>query len=218
MAPFSFRSLLVTSIIWGAAGAFLGGLIGSVIDNWPQLRDCFRPRSPWLFRLQFLWENWVTKEWEMLAPLLGEEDKDTESLPALDTPTISCQVCHGLIYNTPHRYQTAGEWKMRRGVGYDIFIDDLSCPYPRTCDWVVSAIHGCISCQIVVDAVSTHSPELFKDYTPQSEDLGLGSTHIRAIANQAKPLGVSICKPWIPWQSDREEYLEVFTEVGIYIP
>ena len=195
-------------------GAVLGGLIGYAIDNWSELRDCYHLPSPWLLRLRILWENYVTREWEKLVPLLGEGNRDSEGSPAFDPSTIPCQVCHGLTYDTPHREQTPGDWKMRVGLGFDILIEDLSCPYPRTCDWVISAIQGCISCQIIVDAVSAYSPDLFKDYTPQSDDLGLGSTHIRAIANQAKPLGVCICKPWIPWQSEREEYLEIFTEVG----
>lgn len=204
----------VTTISGGAVGAVLGVLIGYAIDIWPQLRDCHDLPSSWLLRLRFQWEKCVTKEWDKLAPLL-EGDKDTEDSPACDTLTTQCQICHGLTYDTPHREQTPGDWKMRVGVGFDLFIEDLSCPYPRTCDWVTSALKGCISCQIIVDAVSAFSPDLFKDYTPQSADLGLGGTHIRAIANQAKPIGVFICKPWIPWQSEREKYLEVFTEIGI---
>lgn len=194
-------------------GAVIGGLFGHTIDNWPQVRNYYHSPSLWLLKLRFLWESCVTREWEKLVPLLGKQNRDIEASPAFDTPTTSCQVCHGLIYDTPHREQTPGVWKMRPGAGFDLLIEDLSCPYPRICDWVLSATQGCISCQIVVDAVSAYAPDLFNEYTAQSDDLGLGSVHIRAIANQAKPLGISICRPWIPWQSDREEYLEVFTDV-----
>jgi hypothetical protein len=211
----SLSSSVWFTAIGGAVGAVLGVLIGYAIDYWPQLRISYHVPPLWLLRLRFLWENCVAREWENLAPLLEAGNRDTEGSPASDAPISPCQVCHGLIYDTPHRETTPGTWTMRPGIGFDTFIKDLSCPYPRTCDWVFSASQGCNSCQIVVDAVSAYVPDLFRSYAPQSDDLGLGSTHIRAIANEAKPLGVVICKPWIPWQSEREEYLEVFTGVGI---
>jgi hypothetical protein len=200
------------TIVGGAVGAVLGGLIGSVIDNWTELRTSYRYSALWL---QFTWEYWVTREWASLAPLLVESNKDAQGTPAANPPTISCPVCHGLAYDTPHREQSPGEWKLRPGAGFDLLIDGSRCPYPRTSDWVTSATQGCVSCQIVVDAVSAYSPGIFSDYTLQSDDLGLGSTHIRAIANQGKPLSVAICKPSIPWQSEREEYLEVLTGLGM---
>jgi len=212
---FSLSRALLTSITWGAVGAVLGSLARYAVDNFSQLRECTALSYRWLVEFQFLWEHWVTKEWGNLVPLLEEKKNDAESPSVFAGPTISCQVCHGLSYDTPHREATPGKWEMHVGRGFDMFIEDLSCTYPRTCDWVGSAICGCTSCQIVINAVSAYSPEIFKNYTPESDDLDLGSTHIRAIANRIKPLGVVICRPWIPWQSEREEYLEVFTEVGI---
>ena len=206
----SISKFYLNAIIGGAVGAVLGGLVGYLFDNWPHIQE-YR----FLSRLQFLWEGWVTTEWDRLDSLLDEVIEDCVGLPALITPTISCQVCHGLIYDTPHREQATGDWQVRIGRGFDMRFEDSSCPYPRICDWVISAMHGCSSCQIVVDAMSVYSPEIFKGYMPQSDDLGLGSIHIRAMANQGKPLGIGICRPWIPWQSEREEYVEVFTEVGI---
>lgn len=123
MSPLS--SLWSNTIIGGAVGLLFGGFIGHVIDNWLEPRD---GSSQWRLKLQLLWENWVTNEWEKLTPLLGEANNETEAPPASDTPTNECQVCHGLVYDTPHREQTPGDWKMRVGVGFDILIEDLSCP------------------------------------------------------------------------------------------
>ena len=201
-----------------AACAVFGGMIGFAIENrlllW--VDDGFPSR--WLFRLRLLWEIMVTREWQHLTPLLednGESGGSGESPPT--DSTVSCLVCHDLIYDSPHRFQTPGTWKSRGTGWYDCFIDDMSCQYPQTRDWVAAAVGGCVSCQIVVDAVSSYSPELFKDYKPGSDHLGLPSTHIRAWASPGKPLAVSICRAWIPWQSEREEYLEVFTKVGMKI-
>jgi hypothetical protein len=209
------QSRLSFNLIRIATCGVLGGVLGFVIENFVLGNDGLASR--WFLTLQNLWESHVTREWRNLVPLVDDE-ADLESIPPTYSSTSSCSVCFGLIYDSPHRYSTPGTWKAR-GIGwYDNYVEDMSCSYPRTCDWVFSAKHGCTSCQIVVDAVSSFSPELFKDYKSELKDLGLASTHIRAWGNPSRPLGLSICRPWKPWYSEREEFLEVFTEVGMKFP
>lgn len=205
-------------ILTGAVtGALLGGAIGFAIDNQHIIRwKASDLLSRWVFRFRLIWENCITREWQALTPLLEDEIVPGDPLSLdVNSPAVSCQVCHNLIYDSPHRYATLGAWRMRGTGWYDYFVEDKSCPYPQTRDWVASAIQGCVPCQIVVDAVSAYSPQIFKDYTPELDAPGLLSTHIRAWGNPGKPLAVSICRPWNSWYSEREEYLEVFTKVGM---
>jgi hypothetical protein len=190
---------LKRTISWSLIGGVVGSLIGFAIDLWPRRQD--------------LWEQWVTGEWRGLEPLLAEREEE-EQRPDIEIPTELCRTCHGLNYNTPHRYEPLGEWKLRTGRGFDRFFKDSSTTYPRIDEWVHSAIQGCVSCQLVVDAVSVYSPQIFRDYDRQLEEPSPERLHIRAFPNPGKPLTVVICRPWITWHSDREEYLEVFTDIG----
>jgi len=204
-----------SAIIGGVTGSIIGYVIGYVIDNWHLRGEVSEILSRWICRIRSSRENRVTGEWQALTSLI-DDDRDLENSPPPGTgnPIVSCRICYDLMYDSPHLCPTPGVWKTRGTGWYDYFIEDLSCPYPQTRDWVASAMRGCVPCQIVVDAVSSYSPQIFKDCMPDLDGAGLLPTHIRAWTSPGKPLMVSVCRPWLAWQSEREEHLEVFTKVG----
>jgi hypothetical protein len=157
-----------------AAYGLIGGILGFTIENWHIHRDTDGLPFRWFFGLKVLWEHFVTREWQELTPIF-EDNGDTKNLPPANSPTVSCQVCQSLIYESPHHHTTPGTWQTRGTGWYDYFVEDLNCSYPRTGKWVASARQGCVSCQIVVDAVSSYSPKIFRDYKPELDDMGLSA-------------------------------------------
>jgi len=88
-------------------GAITGAIFGTLFDEREALKSVV---SGWSLSLRLLWETHFTKEWNALAPLIDEQEELNDT-PFIETTTSSCQLYYGLVYDSPHRYQTEGVWK-----------------------------------------------------------------------------------------------------------
>ena len=206
------RRFIQRVVVFSFTGGILGVAIGSIIDHWDRLRHLGH-RALLLTRSIFDPE-W--HEWRRLRPLTEARDHFDDVEHEDMSLEKTCNVCHDLVFWTPHRVESDYKWAFNPDAGglADKHCTDRSPCYPLLHEWVQSAMEGCISCQIVVDALAAFDSKLFDGYNPRDDGFGLPKVHIRAIFNGDRPLSVIVVRPWYDWFNQREEILEVFTQIG----
>jgi hypothetical protein len=91
-------------------------------------------------------------------------------------------------------------------------------PLPGAATWIRSAIGGCESCQLVVDAISALRPGFFAEYDPMDErSHGLAHKGWQAVVVPGEPLIVVLADASINWAHLRYTVLEIFTPKGTNI-